>query len=395
MTFQIRKRLESRDPARMHGDLANVSKKQVRNTHDFDGGKRFRADSFAESLIIFRRISAFFTAQTCVYDPQEDKPIHVLEGHEGIVWSTAISSDSKLIVSSSDDSTIRTWDVKTGKQMESFIAHEGAVMCVDINKGNAMIASGGGWDDKSFKLWSRDSRQKGKKKPLLTDVFLNSVRAVQFSPDGNKVVGASQCANVAIWDTKTLDVLQQYTEHSDAVYAAAWSSDSKLVATGGMEGTIHVWDAAKGKSKMDPLRGHNGAITTLAMDSKTEILVSGSFDKTIKVWEFDRKKWKAEVKHTLKGHKDVLRSVALSPNNRFIASGSEDGAIMIWEISTGHLVKILTGHSEGIWSVKWSLDGKFIISGSRDATIRVWSIDQQVLLSSFFGILHAMLCMYT
>ncbi len=314
-----------------------------------------------------------------------DAPTHVLQGHEGVVWSCAISRDSQLIVSGSNDRTIRIWCAKTGQVKERFTAHKGAVMCVDINKGSDMLASGGGWDDESFKMWSCG---KGKGKTTLIDTFAKtgrSVRAVQFSPDGKKVVMASDCGHVVMWktNTKSKKVALQYNNHSEAVYALAWSSDSKIVASGGAESRIHIWDAGKGTRMMLPLRGHREAVTSIVMDSKTETLVSASFDQTIKVWDFDKKNWKAEVKHTLKGHKGVVRSLALSPNDRFVASASEDGAVMVWEIASGHLVKVMTGHRKGIWSVKWSPDGRFIVSASRDGTIRVWGIDQQVRLCSF------------
>ena len=126
------------------------------------------------------------------------------------VNSASFSSDSKKIVSASDDKTIRIWDVEKGKQIGEPITGHTA---------NIIYAS--------------------------------------FSPDGKKIVSASWDGTIRIWDAKTGKQFgKTITGHTSFVNSASFSPDGTKIVSASEDRTIRIWDAETGEQISEPLMGH-------------------------------------------------------------------------------------------------------------------------------------------
>ncbi|KAH7187803.1 hypothetical protein DER44DRAFT_736509 [Fusarium oxysporum] len=77
--------------------------------------------------------------------------------------------------------------------------------------------------------------------------------------------------------------LQTLEGHCDAVNLVAFSADGQRLASGSIDKTIKVWDAATG-AYIQTLEGHNASVNSVAFSADSQRLASGSDDKTIKVW---------------------------------------------------------------------------------------------------------------
>jgi WD40 repeat protein len=71
------------------------------------------------------------------------------------------------------------------------------------------------------------------------------------------------------------------------VVCLAYSADGLLLAAGGNDGTIRVWDAAQGRA-LKVLPGHTSKVSSLAFAPAGRILVSGSADATVRFWNLDK-----------------------------------------------------------------------------------------------------------
>ncbi|APA11430.1 hypothetical protein sscle_07g062000 [Sclerotinia sclerotiorum 1980 UF-70] len=80
------------------------------------------------------------------------KSLQIFEGHSDWVNSVAFSPDKKVIVSGSDDGTIRFWDITTGKSLQVFEDHSGEVNSVAFSPDGKMVASV--FDNKTIQLWN-------------------------------------------------------------------------------------------------------------------------------------------------------------------------------------------------------------------------------------------------
>jgi WD40 repeat protein len=154
----------------------------------------------------------------------------------------------------------------------------------------------------------------------------------------------------------------------ERVYSVALSPNGKILASGGADGTIALWETATGKNT-GTLKGHTRAVSSVAFHPDGKVLASGSFDTTIRQWEATTGK---EL-HTWTSHRARVRCVTYSPDGRTLASGSDDRTLRLWEAATGKEIRSLAGAESAIESVAFSPDGKRLASVG-GATIRLWDV---------------------
>ncbi|KIM90352.1 hypothetical protein PILCRDRAFT_59878 [Piloderma croceum F 1598] len=295
----------------------------------------------------------------------------VLTGHEGSVCSVAISCDGKRIISGSWDKTIRVWDAITGGEVR-VIQQKKSVWCIALSRDGRHIAAGY-YHDGTVQVW---------------DVLLGTcvsamrghdatVRSVNFSPDGRRIVSGSHDKSIRLWDTMTgAEVLPTICGHLNNVTSVAFSPDGKIIVSGSMDQTIRVWDTRTGAPVL-VIHGHSGGdiMVSVAFSPKGSIIVSSS-GCNIEVWDLKT----GALLSTLKGHRLAVKSVIFSPDGRRIIPGSYDCTIRVWDVTTGFQISELRDHEDTIDSVCCSSDGRQIISGSHDNTIRIWDIQSNEVL---------------
>src|SRR5260370_38544222 len=76
-----------------------------------------------------------------------------------------------------------------------------------------------------------------------------------------------------------------YRGHSDRVLSVAWSPDGKRIATASTDRTVHVWDAATGKSIFTHAGHASGPVNAVAWSPDVKFIVSAGDDKTVQIWD--------------------------------------------------------------------------------------------------------------
>ena len=130
--------------------------------------------------------------------------------------------------------------------------------------------------------------------------------------------------------------LQTLEGHSGLVTSVAFSSDSKLVASGSEDETVKIWDVATGQ-EVQTLEGHSDLVRSVAFSSDSNLVASGSFDETVKIWDAAT----GQEVQTLEGHSGLVTSVAFSSDSKLVASGSDGGTVKVWDMTTGQEVQTL------------------------------------------------------
>ncbi len=195
-----------------------------------------------------------------------------------------------------------------------------------------------------------------------------------FTSDGRSLI---VCVNYAAvrWDFLPTPEPGQPEGHGDESWAAVFSSDGRLLATGSDDTddprTLKVWDAATGRL----LRGwkaHEATTAALAFQPGGRLLASAGLlpRENLRLWDADTGRLLA----TLDGHTDRVRTVAFSPDGRLLASAGSDRTIRLWDVATRRGLRTLDGHSDTVQQVDFSPDGRTLASVSADRTVRLWDV---------------------
>ena len=161
---------------------------------------------------------------------------------------------------------------------------------------------------------------------------------------------------------------------TDDVSSAAFSPDGSRIVTASDDNTARIWDAATGK-EIAVLRGHDGSVNSAAFSPDGSRIVTASEDKTARIWDAATGKEIA----VLRGHDGAVNSAAFSPDGSRIVTASVDKTARIWDAATAKEIAVLRGHEDGVSSAAFSPDGSRIVTASDDKTARIWDAHLQTM----------------
>ncbi len=196
------------------------------------------------------------------------------------------------------------------------------------------------------------------------------VRSIAFSADGRMVASGGDDSVISLWDLSKGEITRSFKGHSSFVSSVLFGPEDKTITSrsGKPENSVIVWDVKTGDR-----------IET------TEATVMPAFNS---VYSPDRKQmasWAAnsvalwDVKsgqkiRTLEGHTDRVNTVAFSKDGLVLASGAQDRTIVLWDAATGDRIKTLEGHTDEVYSLAFSPNGRLLASGSGDKAIIIWDL---------------------
>ncbi|TYH54824.1 hypothetical protein ES332_D09G197500v1 [Gossypium tomentosum] len=164
------------------------------------------------------------------------------------------------------------------------------------------------------------------------------------------------------------DSIHIFTGHTGELYAVACNpTDPVLVATGGGDDKGFLWKIGHADWASE-LQGHTDSVSSLAFSHDGQLLASGGFDGLVKVWDTS-----GNLKSTLEGPGGGIEWIRWHPKGHLILAGSEDCTVWMWNADNGSCLNVFSGHGASVTCGDFTPDGKTICTGSEDATLRIWN----------------------
>ncbi|XP_040114718.1 protein Atg16l2 isoform X2 [Oryx dammah] len=163
--------------------------------------------------------------------------------------------------------------------------------------------------------------------------------------------------------TQAQDVLDA---HLSEVSAVCFGPNSSLLATGGADRLILLWNVVGGHLKANQtLEGAGGSITSVDFDPSGSQLLAATYNKAAQLWKVGE----AQSKETLSGHTDKVTAAKFKLTRHQAVTGSRDRTVKEWDLCRAYCsrtINVLSYCNDVVCG------DHIIISGHNDQKIRFW-----------------------
>lgn len=195
---------------------------------------------------------------------------------------------------------------------------------------------------------------------------------VEFNSTGEWLAfGASRYGQLLVWEWQSESYILKQQGHFDSMNAITYSPDGQKIVTAADDGKIKVWDVNSGFCVVT-FTEHTSGVTACEFAKRGNVLFTASLDGSVRAWDLIRyRNFRTFTAPT----RLSFSSIAVDPSGEVVCAGSlEDFDIHIWSVQTGQLLDQLAGHEGPVSSLAFAPTSGALVSGSWDHTVRVWNI---------------------
>ena len=193
-----------------------------------------------------------------------------------------------------------------------------------------------------------------------------AINDARFSPDGKRIVTASEDNTAKLWDANSGALLADLKGHSNRLITSTFSPDNKKIVTVSRDKTAKVWDAGTGKLLLD-LKGHTNEINNAEFSPDGKTILTASWDHTAKIWDASTGKLLANFWHEFQ-----VKTAYFSPDGKKILTSPSSNTAIVWDVASGKILFRLYGHTGMLNAAEFSQDGKQIITACKAGSVKIW-----------------------
>ncbi|MEV6235437.1 TIR domain-containing protein [Lentzea sp. NPDC051838] len=282
--------------------------------------------------------------------------------------------------------------VRTSRLRGHLRGHDAAVNSVVFSPDGTRVLTAS--DDGTARVWNVENQRE----ILKLQGHSAPVRSAEYSSDGTRVLTASEDKTIRVWDANTGAVLfeQQPDPWSDTLYWATISPDGKLIAAVTSHGRLDLLNAADGArlSHVSFPPGRSGIYHgtdrnrryTVAFSRNGLRVAAGSPDGAAHVWNVKKPK-NPQHEVTLAGHAPhvAVHSARFTPDGSYLVTTSADGTVQIQDIVTRGEPQVFDPAAGQVYAAEISDDATLVVAATQDRTAVLFDAERGTVLASLTG----------
>ncbi len=334
----------------------------------------------------------YFRKTLRLYDVKTGKHINTISEPTNRFYNVRFSPDNKTLLTW-QYGKIKLWDVATGQQLKTInnpaeSLHDSKIEDVQLSANGRTLSVLSSWYPGIGGVFYRNINSEGwnqlKRSTQKSDD--KGYASMFFSPDGNTLATIHKSdGKVDLWDVNTGEYIRGLIGiDGSKISTLSFSSNSRLIATSGYDGTIHLW-AAKQGMHLIPFSGNKDAINSMVFSPDGMTLLSKGRDNTVYLWNAISGK----LLTTLDGYTESIYDIIITPAGNTVASWSSDKTLRLYDISTGKLHEQynlneqhkLNGIKGDVSTIYFSPNGNTFITRSIRSHLCLWHVNTGELIS--------------
>ncbi|URD72015.1 Transcriptional corepressor LEUNIG [Musa troglodytarum] len=195
----------------------------------------------------------------------------------------------------------------------------------------------------------------------------NKVVCCHFSSDGKLLATGGHDKKAVLWHADTLKLESTLEEHTLLITDVRFSPSMPRLATSSFDKTVRVWDADNPGYSLRTFTGHSASVMSLDFHpSKEDLICSCDSDGEMRYWSINN----GNCARVFPGGTSQMR---FQPRHgRYLAAATEN-TICILDVETQARRHLLQGHTKHVISICWNSSGDRLASVSEDS-VRIWSL---------------------
>ena len=300
-----------------------------------------------------------------------------LKGHTAAVEALAFSPDRRLLASGGRDGTGHLWDVASSSKPGAFAVFRKSgegFRSLAFSPSGRLVAAG--FTTNLISLYDVDN--KAAQQIRLLRGGAGSTDALKFSPDSKMLAGGGEDKTLRVWEPSSGaggDARILLPGHTEPIQALAFAPDGQTAATAGQDATARVWSLSRIRASQRASLPHGGAVTTVAYSPDGKTLATAVHNKTILLW--DLTSIKPTLRAELAGYSKGIRLVLITPDAEMVIGVGVENHVINWSFRSGELRSVWELPAGRALSVALTLDGRYFARGMDDGTVEVFRVAEK------------------
>jgi WD40 repeat protein len=315
---------------------------------------------------------------TVIVEPsQPESPRLVLRGHLQAVTCVAVARGPKpVIVSGSEDRTLRGWDAIDGHQLWQlpYRVAVRAVACAPAGTKHDLALVG--WADGSARLINLNDLNEAPRE--LAERHRGAVSCVAFSPNGELCATGGDDRSVCLWETETGKLLHRVTQaHRAEVTCVQFTATEQLV-TAGRDNSLAVWDLTSGKtlSAGTVFDRRTGDVAQLGVspDGKRVLFDQG---RELRILSLADRQMEGVLQNASRSANFTTMALFSPDGKTILTNAAAEGRLQLWRTPS-----LAQPRSAELRQLYWASgpatcgafapDSSFAVTGTQDNRVLVW-----------------------